>query len=130
MSALAHAFADIDDAQLPPAVEPERAEWQLAGDEPQEQGVRQAAAIIAMYPVTRLGDRQLARPIVVTLESDEHEVIMNSPRLRIWGSGADAYEAYRDFVSTFFSVLESYQSSTDLTPEAIEYRRALESCLR
>jgi hypothetical protein len=79
-----------------------------------------------------MGNHDLVRPLVVTVESDEGLVIMNSPSVRVWGSGADVYEAYADFVATFFEVLNSYRDTaeTELSPEAIQYRQQLDSYLR
>ena len=106
---------------------------QYAGDS--EVSVRvpalESAPTLTVYPLTRLGDYKLAQSIVVTVEPDDNGVIMNSPKLRLWGAGADVYEASADFAATFFDVLESYRQTNadELTPSAVEYRKQLESYL-
>jgi hypothetical protein len=87
---------------------------------------------VTLYPVWRLADRELRLPIIVQLESDEHEVIVGSSALRIWGVGPDRYRALEDFKQTFEAILRSYSESPEdeLTARAVQYRDALLTYVR
>ena len=85
----------------------------------------------AIYPIWRIRDRELARPIVVTIEAGDADVVMCSSALRVWGVGDDTYAALRDFEQTFDEVLQSYAETPPdrLTVDAKEYLNQLRSYL-
>ena len=70
------------------------------------------------------------RALMVELEDDDGGgALLGSPELRMWGSGANPFEALHDFSETFVSVLTSYEAtpSEKLTRDADEYLRSLQS---
>jgi hypothetical protein len=84
-----------------------------------------------VYPVWRLGRLSLRRPIVVTVEHDEDQIIVSSEALRIWGSGETKYDALADFGRTFLELLNTYANTPagEMTQGATRYLRQLESFL-
>ena len=85
----------------------------------------------SIYPIWRIAGQELFSPIVVTVEQADGEVLVNSPRLQIWGVGGEVYAALGDFLQTFQSVCESYEntSADQMTEDAIRYREQLRSYL-
>jgi hypothetical protein len=84
-----------------------------------------------VYPVWRVGEHSLRKPLVVSIEHDEEQVIVSSETLRIWGVGATKFEALADFGRTFVELLENYAGTPEpeMTEGAIRYLRQLRSFL-
>lgn len=102
--------------------------WQWSENVPSRAG---RLAPHAIYPIWRIAGQELRSPIVVTVEQADGEVLINSPRLQIWGVGDEIYSALRDFLQTFQSIRESYEntSADQMTEDAIRYREQLRSFL-
>jgi hypothetical protein len=85
----------------------------------------------SIFPLWQLGDRPLARPIVVTIEDGEGEVVINCASLHMWGAGKGRYEALEDFRVTFWEVVDSYSQTPEgqMSEDAKEYLRQLRSFL-
>lgn len=90
---------------------------------------RSAELVTGVYPLNVLGDRRLVRPLVVSVEHDGPEIVMSNGRLRIWGVGADVYEALADFTQTYADVMASYENTpaNQLSRGAAEYLRELKA---
>jgi len=84
-----------------------------------------------VYPVWRVADVSLRRPVVVTVEHDDDQFIVSSDSLRIWGVGSTKFEALADFGRTFVELFESYSGTPEheLSEGAINYLRQLASFL-
>ena len=84
-----------------------------------------------VYPVWRVANVPLRKPVVVSVEHDGDQFIVSSEPLRIWGVGSTKFEALADFGKTFIELVESYSGTPEheLTEGAINYLRQLESFL-
>lgn len=100
-----------------------------AADENELRRPLQAMTAPAVYPVWRIGGRDLSRPIVVRIDGEGGEFVVSNPKLRVWGAGATRHEALHDFAQTFITLVESYTNTADaeLTDRAAEYRTLLRS---
>jgi hypothetical protein len=130
MSAALAEFVPVDADVAPPTSNQDQ--WRSATDTDGALNISAGSVAAILYPLSRLGSMELSRPIIVTVESDDDSVIMNSPALRLWGTGADVYEALADFTTTFLDILQSYQAgnSDTLSDGALQYRAQLEAYLR
>lgn len=92
---------------------------------------RAPATLAVLYPLNRLGLRPLRRPMVVSVERDDADVVMSNSRLRIWGVGDSIYDALEDFSKTFTEVLRSYENTPhdQMTEGAVTYLQELRSYL-
>jgi hypothetical protein len=102
--------------------------WQWSGNVPSRAG---RLAPHSICPIWRIAGQELRSPLVVTVEQADGEVLINSPRLRIWGVGDEIYSALGDFLQTFQNVCDSYENtpSDQMTEDAISYRQQLRSFL-
>ena len=93
--------------------------------------VRDVLPRSVVYPVWRLDRLSLRKPIVVTIEHDDGQIIVSSEALRIWGTGETKYEALADFGRTFLELLNTYANTPadEMTQGATLYLRQLESFL-
>ena len=92
---------------------------------------RGPATIAAVFPLNRFGDTELQRPLVVSVEYDDTDIVMCHGKLRIWGAGKDVYEAYEDFKRSFLEIVRSYSETPpeQMTPGAVAYLKDLRSYL-
>jgi hypothetical protein len=136
MTEAAEALIETD-AKMPPGdVEAQEDEWVAAEGASASQWQMRVPRRSAfqriprsVYPIWRINNHELQRPVVVSVESSEVEVIVDSADLRIWGSGQDVYEALRDFLGTFATIIDSYVHAPEegMTRDALRYRDLLRS---
>jgi hypothetical protein len=85
---------------------------------------------LPLFAVEGAGQRvKFKQALMVTLEEADEGVLLGSPELRMWGSGANAFAALRDFADTFVRVLRDYEATPRerLTQDAAEYLHSLQS---
>jgi hypothetical protein len=132
-SALTCAYADTEDERATPLASQDIDPLQAAtGDTDRQRTSSHGPATFAIvYPLNRLGNQELRKPILVSVEWDDSEYVMSSSKLRIWGAGPDIYSALNDFTRTFNNVFTSYAETPaeGLTDGAVAYLEELQSYL-